>query len=117
MPIHEYECGNCSHHWCEYYKMSSLVAERLICPKCNLNSGVKQFSASHTYRDFAKPIQHYSCAVMTRAEAEAIARACPDVEICMDEASEMFGVPISRNQTAKEQLMKFTGYIDKQAPK
>lgn len=119
MPVYTYLCHNCKHSWPEFFHIQSLPLEdqHILCPECDYCSGKRIPSAPHTERDFDKPIQHYSCAVHTRQEAEAIARACPDVVIELDERSELFGIPISRNQAAKRQLQNFTGYTDMDRPK
>ena len=114
MPIYSYHCMSCEHDWPEYFHMSSLPPEdqHVMCPTCRITAGKRVPSAPHTHRDFEHPIYHYSCAVNSVEEAKAIAVACPDIQICLDFESEDFGVPISRNQTAKEQLQRFTGYTD-----
>jgi hypothetical protein len=114
MPIHSYYCDSCKQDWLEYYKLSTTVPERLPCPKCRLFSGVRQFPQTHTHRDFNKPVEHYSLAPVHHEDVTALRAKLPaEVEMSIDPKDEMYGIPISRNETERQAVLRAAGYVDK----
>jgi hypothetical protein len=116
MPVHRFTCRNpdCKHDFIDYFKMSTVVPERVPCPKCHLMSAVREFPQTHTHKDFSKPVQHYACAPVNHEDVMALRNKLPaDIEMSTDPQDELYGIPISRNETQRQQVLKAAGHVDK----
>jgi len=45
MPMFDYKCGNCDHHFEELIFASSIPDDEIKCPNCNLYQSKRQLSA------------------------------------------------------------------------
>jgi hypothetical protein len=106
MPIHTFTCS-CGHTWPEYYKITVDVPSIIPCPRCQIRSGVRQFPTVHTEKDFTTPILAIHRPIHSQAEAVAIQRECPDVEIVPDPECPDTLVPRFRNYRARSQYYKY----------
>jgi hypothetical protein len=104
---------------CDFLHITSEVPERKQCPKCLLNSMVREISAPHTQnKAFHKPVQMHSCAPVDPDEVKALRAKLPsDVEMSIDPNDELYGVPIAVNESQRKAVLKATGYVDLDKPK
>jgi hypothetical protein len=114
VPIHEYLCV-CGRILAEYVKLSSSPPPTLPCP-CG-DTAKRQFPTVHTRLDFAKPVELMSCAPTDPDDVRNFARNNPNIKVELNEASDMYGVPIAHNETERRQVLKYFGYTDKEKRK
>lgn len=113
MPMYEYEC-ECGHADTIFMQMKDCNEHTIVmpCPKCAGNFR-RQVSVPHTdLKEFHKPIELLSIAMEDREEIEAFAKRCPDVDVSLDETSELYGVPVARTRKAKLQALKAAGFVE-----
>jgi len=117
MPIYDYKCGACGHEEEEYRKILNTPSVE-ICPKCKKFEYIRIPSAFHTHKDFSKPVEHYSLAPVHHEDVMALRAKLPsEVQMSTDPNDELYGIPISRNETERQQVLKAAGYVDKSPPK
>ena len=110
MPLYSYQCRKCNHSGDEFYKMASVPALAL-CPKCHELAFAKVVTCGNTdMREFHKPIEMMSVAAEDLDEIRRLQRECPDADICDDESSDLYGIPVARTRKAKLQVLKATGF-------
>jgi hypothetical protein len=84
-----------------------------MCPKCQITAGKRQFSAPHTHKDFSRRIEHYSLAPVNPDEVAALRAKLPsEIEMSIDPNDELYGIPISRNETERKIVLKAAGHVD-----
>lgn len=116
VPIHSFLCKNCGNLFADYFKLTSAVPEVKECPKCHFTSAFKEFPCPHTIKDFGKPVEMYSVAPVNPEDVEAFARSNPDIKLDTDPNSDMYGVPIVKNESERRKVMKYFGVVDKEKP-
>lgn len=110
MPLYDYKCETCGHLAEEFKKITS-ESKPEICPHCSAQTYVRQVSLPHTdLKEFHTPIEMFSIALDTDEEIAEFVRKCPDVDVCTDKSSDMYGIPVARNRKAKLQALKAAGY-------
>jgi putative FmdB family regulatory protein len=110
MPLYEYRCS-CGHTAEIYRHMWNEEPE--ICPKC-LNYMGRIPSVPHTHRDFNKSIEHYALAPTDPEDVMELRKKLPsEIQMSIDQDDPMYGVPISRNETERKQILKAAGHVDK----
>lgn len=112
MPLRSYRCHNCQHEDDEYQK---LHAPPLIeCPKCRTPNYAQVPSLPHTsHKEYHTPIEMMSIACDSLEEIRHLKSKCPDVDISEDENDPNYGIPIARNRKQKTDLLKATGYVER----
>jgi putative FmdB family regulatory protein len=112
MPIYSYHCHNCQHADDEYQKLDSPALTE--CPKCQTPNYHRVPTLAHTdLREFHTPIEMYSIGLNTDEEIREFQKRCPDVEVCRDPASDLYGIPIARNRAQKKAALKAVGFEEK----
>jgi hypothetical protein len=67
--------------------------------------------STHTdLKEYHTPIEMYSVALEDLEEIREFSKRCPDAQISMDPADEMYGVPIAKSRKAKLQILKAAGH-------
>jgi putative FmdB family regulatory protein len=115
MPLYDYECKQCGHKGTEFRKMANVNPDDRpeVCPECTAQAYTRQISCPHTdLKEFATPIELYSIALDTDDEIREFLRKCPDVEVCTDPASDMYGIPVARHRKGKLQALAAAGYVE-----
>jgi hypothetical protein len=103
---------------CDFLHISSDIPDRKQCPKCLFFSMVREISVPHTHRDFNKPIEHYSCAPTDPEDVMALRQKLSnEIQMSTDPDDPMYGIPISRNETERQAVLKAVGFVDKGHPR
>lgn len=111
MPLYDYECV-CGHKFETFRTMKDESFEQ--CPTCKSYATNRVPSLPHTdLKAFHTPIEMFSIALDTPEEVRAFKQRCPDVEMCDDPSSEMFGLPVAHNRKQKTQALAAAGYVEK----
>lgn len=111
MPIYSYACP-CGIRRDEYQKMDS--APLTECPGCKRDTLRRVPSVPHTnLREFHTPIEMYSIGLNDDEEIRAFKQKCPDVDVCTDPASDLYGVPIARNRAQKKAALDAAGFEER----
>lgn len=120
MPIYNYKCDHCGHVETDVYeKMNSDNDTTGHCPACcdgrkDDGSWHRMPTVPHTnLREFHKPIEMYSIGLNDDEEIRAFKQKCPDVDVCTDPASDLYGVPIARNRAQKASALNAAGFQEK----
>lgn len=113
MPIYSYKCENCLHVADEFQKMTS--DPLTDCPACGAGGTYHRLPVlTHTnLREFHKPIEMYSIGLSDDEEIRAFKQQCPDVEVCTDPASDLYGVPVVKNRAEKLAALKAAGFEER----
>jgi putative FmdB family regulatory protein len=120
MPMYSYYCNLCEHKEDHYQKMASDPIT--VCPKCgcdeasvgNRSNYNRVPTVPHSnLREFHTPIEMYSIGMNDDAEIRAFKQKCPDVDVCTDPASDLYGVPIARNRAQKASALSAMGFEEK----
>lgn len=112
MPCYDYVCDNCGHEFETFRQMKDESVEP--CPVCANFRTRRIPSLAHTdLKEFSKPIEMYSIALNDDEEIKEFKRNAPDVEVSMDEADPMYGIPIARNRKQKLAANSAMGFHEK----
>lgn len=111
MPLYDYKCRTCNHEATEFQKMASEPLH--VCPACYQPTYCKQVSLPHTdLKEYHTPIDMFSIAMESDDEIREFMRKAPDVEVCTDPDSDVYGIPIARSRHQKLQALKAAGYVE-----
>lgn len=112
MPIYCYQCDACGHEDEEFQHIRE--AALTVCPACQAREYRRVPTLPSTdLREFRKPIEMLSIALNTDEEIREFKQQCPDVEVSMDEADDLYGVPIARNRKQKLAALDAMGFEEK----
>lgn len=111
MPVYNYKCDDCGHVQEDYQKINA--EPNKVCPVCSRDNYHRVPTLPHTnLREFRTPIEMYSIAMQDDDEIVAFKRQCPDVDVCMDKGSDLYGVPVARNRAQKLAALKAAGFVE-----
>lgn len=120
MPIYSYYCTLCEHKEDHYQKMDS--APLTACPHCGCDEASVGNPSNYNrvptlpstnLREFHKPIEMYSIGLNDAEEIRAFKQKCPDIEVCTDESSDLYGVPVVKNRAEKLAALKAAGFEER----
>lgn len=111
MPLYDYKCRTCNHTAEEFRKITSDSSKPEVCPECTAQTYERLPSLVHTdLKEFHTPIEMYSIALDSDDEIREFMRKAPDVQVCTDPNSDMYGIPVARNRHQKLQALKAMNY-------
>lgn len=113
MPLYDYRCSACGHERIdEFEKITS--EPQTVCPSCGKATFARVPQVvGNNLREFHTPIEMYSIGLNSDEEIREFRAKCPDVDVCTDSSSDLYGVPIARNRAQKLAALKAAGFEER----